>query len=208
MKGIHTRSSNPLHEFSCVVVVMLRCSRTCKLLRMCRQAEEPKLTLSSCPKICYPSVSLHLLPLIPLSTFCHLSGRQRKTDKGRAANRSHSESLGWRAGALDWYRRMWRGLSSLISPPPLACLRSLLRISCPVYQSVHLTQPLSFFFLTHCVFPHLGICAINCKVRRAHLKHPSATVPEHNTGLNQVLIWLECDYFLSSDFLSAPLINH
>lgn len=124
-------------------------------IQMRTQAQKPKLTHPCCPKICYPSVSLHLSSLIHLSTFCHLSSRERKTDRERERKREkerHSEAPGWHAGGLDWYRRMWRGLSSISSPLSLTCLHSLLYISHPVYQSVDLTQPLHFFFLIHYVF--------------------------------------------------------
>lgn len=43
-----------------------------------------KVYKHTCPRICFPS---HHFSLIPLSTFCHLSGRERRTDKERERKR-------------------------------------------------------------------------------------------------------------------------
>lgn len=110
---------------------------------MCTQAQKPKLTHPSCPRICYPSVSLHLSSLIHLSTFCHLSGRERKTDRERKEKKRETVKL------LAGMQEVWTDTGGC---GEASHLHSLLYISHPVYQSVHLTQPLHFFFLIHHVF--------------------------------------------------------
>lgn len=101
-------------------------------------------------------LSLHLLPFISPSTSCHLSGRGR-TEEKREKERERGteidrETLGQRADCLDWYRRMWRALSSLISPPlSLACLLSLHQSSLSVSVSQFIS-PSIWFGLTRSCF--------------------------------------------------------
>lgn len=92
------------------------------------------------------SVLLHLSSLIlsPHSVIC-LAETERPTKRSR-----DREILGWCAGCLDWCRRMWRALSSLIFP--LFLLACLLHLSRPVYQSVHQTQTLHSSSSLYAVF--------------------------------------------------------
>lgn len=93
--------------------------------------------------MCYPSISPP--SVIPLSTFCHLSGRERKTDKEKTVEERERQRDSWLACRLFGLIQEEDVESPLISNPhpplPLLPLSTPSSLSGLVDQSVHLIQP-------------------------------------------------------------------
>lgn len=149
--------------------VFIQYGHSCMHIHMDTYKSFEKLTHPVCPTICFPSISLHLFSLINLSTFCHLSGWERRTKKNerkreRERDKQRDSCLVCRLFGLIQENVESPLISNLPFPSHiLAALLSNLSICSSNSILLLLIFLFSFFFFLLCL-PHYGTLYIRSAI--------------------------------------------